>query len=128
MSTIPTDNAHATDTEISDEEWKQSEDAHERFKSLLETKPKAKARYDAVLAEINSRQATLRRLREARSLTQTTLAELLDMDQSEVSRLEHRSDMLLSTLKRFIQATGGEMHIVVSYPDGGPVELLVSED
>lgn len=128
MSTIPTDTAHAIDAEISDEEWKQSEDAHERFKSLLETKPKAKARYDAVLAEINSRQATLRRLREARSLTQTTLGELLDMDQSEVSRLEHRSDMLLSTLKRFVQATGGEMHIVVSYPDGGPVELLVSED
>jgi DNA-directed RNA polymerase specialized sigma subunit len=126
--TIPTDDARAADTEISDQEWKKSKDAHERFKSLLETKPRAKARYDAVLAEINSRQATLRRLREARSLTQSTIAELLDMDQSEVSRLEHRSDMLLSTLKRFVQATGGEMHIVVSYPDGGPVELLVSED
>ena len=49
------------------------------------------------------------------------------MDQSEVSRLEHRSDMLLSTLKRFVQATGGEIHIVVSYPDGGPVELHVSD-
>lgn len=102
--------------------------AHERFKALLETKPRAKARYDAVLAEISSRQATLRRLREARTFTQSTLAELLDIDQSEVSRLERRSDMMLSTLKRFVQATGGEMHIVVSYPDGGPVELLVGED
>jgi hypothetical protein len=36
--------------------------------------------------------------------------------------------MLLSTLKRFVQATGGEMHIVVSYPDGGPVELLVGDE
>ncbi len=35
--------------------------------------------------------------------------------------------MLLSTLKRFVEATGGEMHIVVSYPDGGPVELLVDD-
>jgi hypothetical protein len=42
------------------------------------------------------------------------------MDQSEVSRLEHRSDMLLSTLKRFVHATGGEMHIVVSYPRRWP--------
>lgn len=66
-------------------------------------------------------------LREARALTQSTVGELLDMDQSEVSRLEHRSDMLLSTLKRFVAATGGEMHIVVQYPDGGPVELLVDE-
>ncbi len=125
---IPTDDAKAAEATISAEEWKQSETAHERFKALLETKPRAKARYDAVLAEINSRQATLRRLREARALTQSTLAELLDMDQSEVSRLERRSDMLLSTLKRFVQATGGEMHIVVSYPDGGPVELLVSDE
>ena len=50
------------------------------------------------------------------------------MDQSEISRLERRSDMLLSTLKRFVTATGGEMHVVVTYPDGGPVELLVGED
>lgn len=125
--TIPTDTAKVTDARISDQEWDLAENAHERFKALLETKPRAKARHDAVLAEINSRQATLRRLREARALTQSTVAELLDMDQSEVSRLERRSDMLLSTLKRFIAATGGEMHIVVQYPDGGPVELLVED-
>jgi DNA-binding transcriptional regulator YiaG len=130
MSThpIPTDNTKVAEAMISDEEWARAETAHERFKALLETKPRAKARHDAVLAEINSRQATLRRLREARALTQSTLAELLDMDQSEVSRLERRSDMMLSTLKRFVQATGGEMHIVVSYPDGGPVELLVGDE
>jgi DNA-directed RNA polymerase specialized sigma subunit len=129
MSTriVPTDNVKIAEATITDEEWSQAETAHERFKALLETKPRAKARYDAVLAEINSRQATLRRLREARSLTQSTVAELLDMDQSEVSRLERRSDMLLSTLRRFVEATGGEMHIVVSYPDGGPVELLVRD-
>jgi predicted XRE-type DNA-binding protein len=125
---IPIDNAKAADAAITDADWDQAETAHERFKALLETKPRAKARYDAVLAEINSRQATLRHLREARALTQSTVAELLDMDQSEVSRLERRSDMLLSTLKRFVHATGGEMHIVVTYPDGGPVELLVSDD
>ena len=126
--TVPADNAKDADAPITDAEWAQAEAAHERFKALLETKPRAKARYDAVLAEINSRQATLRRLREARALTQSTVAELLDMDQSEVSRLERRSDMLLSTLRRVVQATGGEMHIVVSYPDGGPVELLVGDE
>lgn len=125
---IPTDTAKAADATITNAQWEQAENAHDRFKALLETRPRSKARHDAVLAEINSRQATLRRLREARALTQSTVAELLDMDQSEVSRLERRSDMLLSTLKRFVQATGGEMHIVVSYPDGGPVELLVSEE
>jgi transcriptional regulator with XRE-family HTH domain len=81
-----------------------------------------------VLAEIRGRQATLRRLREARALTQSAMADLLDMDQSEVSRLERRGDMLLSTLKRFVEATGGEVHIIVDYPDGGPVELLVGDE
>ena len=126
--TIPIDAATAASSKISDEEWQQASSAHERFKALLETKPSAKGRYDAVLAEINRRQATLRRLREARALTQSTVGELLDMDQSEVSRLERRSDVLLSTLKRYVEATGGEMHIVVTYPDGGPVELLVGEE
>jgi hypothetical protein len=59
------------------------------------------------------------------ALTQSTVAELLEMDQSEVSRLAYRSDMVLSTLKRFVQATGGELHLVVRYPDGAPVEILV---
>jgi len=125
---IPEDNLRSADTALAEEEWKRADEAHERFKKLVETKPAAKARYDAVLAEINARQATLRRLREARALTQSTIAELLDMDQSEVSRLEHRSDMLLSTLKRFVQATGGELHLVIQYPDAGPVELLVDAD
>ena len=125
---IPVDKAKAAKTTITEAQWAQTETAHARFNALLKTKPRAKARHDAVLAEINSRQATLRRLREARALTQSTLGDLLDMDQSEVSRLEHRSDMLLSTLRRFIHATGGEMHIVVSYPDGGPVELLVGDE
>lgn len=126
---IPIDSAEVADAGVvTDQERTRSKDAHERFKRLVGTKPAAMARYDEVLAEINSRQATLRRLREARSLTQSTVAELLGMDQSEISRLEHRSDMLLSTLRRFVRATGGELQIVVSYPDGDPMELLVSED
>lgn len=47
---------------------------------------------------------------------------------SRISRWERRSDMPLSTLKRFVQATGGELHVVVQYPDGGPVELFVGND
>jgi predicted XRE-type DNA-binding protein len=125
---VPTDNAKAASTKLDTDDWKRAEGAHDRFKELLEIKPRAKARYDAVLGEINARQATLRRLREARALTQSTVAELLEMDQSEVSRLEYRSDMLLSTLKRFVQATGGELHLVVRYPDGAPVELLVPDE
>lgn len=126
--TIPTDNVKAADMKLKAADWKRAEGAHERLKELLDIEPRAKARYDAVLGEINARQATLRRLREARTLTQSTVGDLLEMDQSEVSRLEYRSDMLLSTLKRFVEATGGELHMVVQYPDGAPVELLVGDE
>lgn len=80
---------------------------------------------EAVLAEINERQTTLAQVRKARELTQTTIAELLQMDQSEVSRLENRSNMLLSTLRSFIRATGGELQLIATFPDAEPVQLLV---
>jgi hypothetical protein len=125
--TVPTDTAEAASTELTDADWQRTRGANERYEDQLDAKPRAKARYDAVLAEIAARQATLRRLREARALTQSTLADQLEMDQSEISRLERRSDMLLSTLERFIEATSGELHLIVRYPDSSPVELLVSD-
>jgi hypothetical protein len=125
---IPVDNAAVRTAALADEDWERARQAPERLRELLRVKPRAQARYDAVLSEIHARQLTLRRLREARAQTQSAMAELLGMDQSEVSRLEHRSDMLLSTLKRFIEATGGELHLIVRYEDGGPVELLVSDE
>lgn len=51
------------------------------------------------------------------------MADALGMDQSEVSRIGRRTDVLLSTLRRFVRATGGKMQIVVTYPDGEPVQL-----
>ena len=50
------------------------------------------------------------------------------MDPSEVSRLERRSDMLLSTLKRFVQANGEVLHLVVQFPDSAAVELLIGDE
>jgi hypothetical protein len=50
---IPADDTKSADATITYADWKQAETAHERFKALLETKPRAKVRYDAVVAEIN---------------------------------------------------------------------------
>lgn len=115
------------DMELTDRDWEVAQDAHSRLVGLLESSPRAKEAFDRLLAEIQERQVSLRKVREARALTQSTIAELLDMDQSEVSRLEHRSDVLLSTLRRFIEATGGELHLVATYPDSVPVELRLAE-
>lgn len=60
----------------------------------------------------------LQGLRQARDLTQTTLAELLETSQPEVSRMEHTTDMYVSTLRRYVQAMGGALEIVAHFPDG----------
>ena len=57
-------------------------------------------------------------LREAFGLTQAELAERLEISQSNVSRLERRSDMLISTLQDLVSALGGELVIGVALPDG----------
>lgn len=60
----------------------------------------------------------LHQLRNAREMTQTRLAELLDMDQPNISKLEKRTDMYLSTLRSYVEAMGGELEIRAVFPDG----------
>jgi predicted transcriptional regulator len=60
----------------------------------------------------------LAELRRARELSQVTLAELLEASQSEVSKIEHRTDLYVSTLRRYVEAMGGELDIVARFPDG----------
>jgi transcriptional regulator with XRE-family HTH domain len=61
---------------------------------------------------------SLNQLREARSLTQTSLAELLGIPQGGISRLERRTDMYVSTLRSYIRAMGGELKITAVFPNG----------
>jgi predicted transcriptional regulator len=54
---------------------------------------------------------TLRELREAAGKTQADLAPLTEMTQSELSKVERRADHRLSTLRRYVEALGGELEI-----------------
>lgn len=56
-------------------------------------------------------------LRRALDLTQATMAETLGVGQAEVSKIEKRADILVSTLRRFIDAMGGELEIRAVFPD-----------
>jgi len=56
---------------------------------------------------------TLRELRLGMALTQQQVADKADMTQSELSRLESRSDHRISTLRRYVEALGGELEIAV---------------
>jgi len=80
-------------------------------------------------AEIIAEEMSLRDLRKARKLTQARVAKTLGITQDSVSRLERRSDLLLSTLRKMVQAMGGEVRIVAEFPDRAPIVLTdLSED
>jgi len=74
-------------------------------------------------AEIIAEEMSLRDLRKARKLTQARLAKTLGITQDSVSRLEKRSDLLLSTLRKTVKAMGGDVRIVAEFPDRAPVVL-----
>ncbi|MFN7383560.1 MAG: helix-turn-helix domain-containing protein, partial [Dolichospermum sp.] len=60
---------------------------------------------------------TLEDMRKARKLTQESMAELLGIRQDSVSRLEKRADLLLSTLRSYVKAMGGDLKLVAEFPD-----------
>ena len=74
-------------------------------------------------AEIIAEEMSLRDLRKARKLTQTRVAKTLGITQDSVSRLEKRSDLLLSTLRKTVKAMGGDVRIIAQFPDRSPVLL-----
>jgi transcriptional regulator with XRE-family HTH domain len=74
-------------------------------------------------AQLISEEMTLQELRRARKVTQVRLAKELGINQNGVSRLEKRSDLLLSTLRKTVEAMGGKLSLVAEFPDRGPVIL-----
>jgi DNA-binding XRE family transcriptional regulator len=80
---------------------------------------KIAARTQALLAE----EMTLRDLRKAQKLTQEQMAVALNIGQDSVSRIEKRSDFLLSTLRTYVDAMGGSLELVVRFPNRAPVSL-----
>ena len=84
---------------------------------------KIEARAAGLIAE----EMTLQELRQARKLMQVRMAKVLGISQDGVSRLEKRSDLLLSTLRKSVEAMGGNLSLVAEFPDRDPVVLSVSE-
>ncbi len=60
---------------------------------------------------------TLAQLRRSRHVTQVQLAETLAISQGNVSRLEARSDVYLSTLRSYVEALGGHLEIAAVFDD-----------
>jgi transcriptional regulator with XRE-family HTH domain len=83
-----------------------------------ERRAKVMARTQTLVEE----EKALRQLRQAHDLTQQAMANALGLDQGAISKIENRGDMLISTLRSYVEAMGGSLKLVVEFEDGA-VEL-----
>ncbi len=83
-----------------------------RARMSPERRAKNEARARELLAEI-----ALQELRQSLNLTQEQVAEIMQLNQAAVSKMEHQSDMYISTLQKLVSAMGGKLKLVASFPD-----------
>jgi len=83
-----------------------------RSQMSLTAQSRAAARTEALLVAMQ-----LQELRRARGATQSRVAQAMGVEQATISKLEHRDDMYVSTLREYVKALGGELKLVASFPD-----------
>ena len=85
--------------------------------------PELRKELEDLVDELRAERATLREIRERQKIAQVELAAELGIGQECVSRLERRNDALVSTIRKAVEAMGGDLHIIAEFPDRGRVEL-----
>lgn len=89
-----------------------------KFRRILEQmSPERQQRIANRTAELLG-ELPLHELRKARDLSQEELASTLGVNQATISKLERRTDMYISTMRRFVDAMGGELEITARFPEG----------
>lgn len=87
--------------------------------------PEREARIQSEIARESVRiDGSLAKLREARKYTQAQVAEARDVPQNAISKVEHRTDLYLSTLRGYIEAMGGRLELRAIFPDA---EFLITQ-
>lgn len=89
-----------------------------KFQELLDKMPPERRGRIKAMSDQLLREMPLEELRAARELTQASLAKILGVGQSEISKIENRADMYVSTLASYVKAMGGELEICAVFPDG----------
>ena len=84
-----------------------------RAKMKPASQERAHAKAQKMLADM-----PLNELRQARGLSQAALARILKVQQPSIAKLEHRTDMYISTLRSHIEAMGGSLEVVAHFPEG----------
>jgi transcriptional regulator with XRE-family HTH domain len=84
---------------------------------MVEFSEARRQKIEARAAELAAEEMSLRDLRRAHRLTQARVGKALKIGQDGVSRLEQRSDLLISTLRNYVEAMGGDLQLVARFPD-----------
>ncbi len=84
--------------------------------------PAARARVDARVKETLA-SMPLAEIRKAIGMTQADLAARLEVGQGSVSKVESAADMYLTTLRKYVEALGGELRLTAVFPGGRQIEI-----
>ena len=85
--------------------------------------PARRRKVEARSATLVAEELSLRDLRHAHELTQQDVGESLGIGQEGVSRLEKRTDLLISTLRGYVEAMGGNLRLTAEFPNRPPIVL-----
>ncbi|MGA2184191.1 MAG: XRE family transcriptional regulator [Bryobacteraceae bacterium] len=88
-----------------------------KFRELVNAMPAARQQKIASRVRQSLASMPLEEVRKARRMTQSRLADALGVNQGEVSKIEHRTDIYLSTLAGYVEALGGKLEIRAVFPD-----------
>jgi transcriptional regulator with XRE-family HTH domain len=98
--------------------WRAIQEAHSKRSADERAETKASALRDLDIERMN-----LAQVRRARAMTQATIAQVMQIAQGDVSRLEHRTDAYIGTLRRYVEALGGALRIIAEFPDSDAIEI-----
>ena len=88
-----------------------------KFRELIEAMPPDRQRRIEKRFQDSLVAMPLDQLRKAQEMTQLELAGILGVNQGEVSKIEHRSDICVSTLADYVEALGGRLEIRAVFND-----------
>jgi transcriptional regulator with XRE-family HTH domain len=95
---------------------------------IAELPPKRQLRIEKRYQELKQEVESLRELREIAGKVQADVASALKIKQPSVSKIEQQADMYLSTLRRYVEAVGGDLELVVKLPQRPAIRLRQISD
>lgn len=92
-------------------------------KKMAQLSPERQKRISATAEQLHGEYLTLKELRKAKALTQIQLAQTLGIRQASVAQMEKRTDLMISTVRSYVEAMGGKLKLSVEFPDHMAVSL-----